>query len=236
MQHARVHIEAWDCLLRTLNPDIALVQEAAVPDSAVDGYGPPVFTQRWPNKPWGSAILSRVGELALVWENTDRGACQLATGTVSGLGPLLIANIHSRVDDKGLVIPNLRKTFDAVLPQLGDRFIVGGDINTARSLAVAYPPEYGHGELWQDVERWGLREAMPFFDAAQNHPGAERQSYWGHWLQNKRPTMGNSLQDDHVFMDADTIEHLSTCVVWDTRTVRGLSDHGPVVVDLRLLS
>jgi exonuclease III len=235
MHRAKVRNEAWD-LLRTLDPDIALVQEAVLPDGVVSGYGPPLFTRPWPNRPWGSAILSRVGELTLVWENADKGAVQLATCTVSGIGPLSLANIHSRLDKRRRVIPNLRKTFDAVLPQLGDRFVLGGDLNTARSLAVAYPPQFGHGEFWQDVERWGLREAMPFFSAARKHPGSERQSYWAHWLRNDPPTMGNSLQDDHVFMDAGTFEHLSRCVVWDTRIVRELSDHGPVVVDLELPS
>jgi endonuclease/exonuclease/phosphatase family metal-dependent hydrolase len=46
--------------------------------------------------------------------------------------------------------------------------------------------------------------------------------------------MGNSLQDDHVFMDATTFAFLAECLVWDTQRVRELSDHGPVVVDLKL--
>jgi exonuclease III len=235
MYHARVHSEAWG-LLKALDPDIALLQEAVVVPPDIAGQYELLFTQPWENKPWGSAVMSRVGDLALVWENTDRGAVQLATCSVSGIGPVSIANIHSRLDDKSRVIPNLRKTFDAVIPQLGERFIVGGDLNTARSLAIAYPPHFGHGEFWQDAEIGGLREAMPFFDAALGRPGSERQSYWGHWLRNEPPTMGNSLQDDHVFMDAGTVEYLSTCVVWDTRIVRELSDHGPVVVDLMVPS
>jgi exonuclease III len=233
MHHSTLRHEAWSFLMG-LDPDIALLQEAALPEVEVDGYGPPLFTQTWPDKPWGSVILSRVGELTLVWENTDRGAVQVAKGAVSGIGPVCIANVHSRLDEQGRVIPNLRTTFDAIRPQLGDRFIVGGDLNTARSLAVAYPPKFGHGDFWRDTEEWGLREAMPFFDAADKRPGMERQSYWGHWLRNDSTTMGNSLQDDHIFMDATTYPFLAKCLVWDTQRVRELSDHGPVVVDLRL--
>lgn len=55
MHKPSVHNDAWD-LLTTLNPDIALVQEAVVPDRVIREYGQPPFTQPWPRKPWGSAI------------------------------------------------------------------------------------------------------------------------------------------------------------------------------------
>jgi exonuclease III len=234
MKHSKVHQEAWDFLFNELDPDIALVQEVVLPDDVPSGYHKPLWTKPWKKKLWGSAILSRLGVLEPVWECVERGPVQVATCDIVGLGSCSIANIHSRLDSHGRVIPNLRKTFEAVLPLLQDRFIVGGDLNTARSLATAYPAEYGHGEFWNDVEEWRLHEAMPFFDAVHQHPGLERQSYWGHWLRNAAPTMGNSLQDDHVFLDANTFEQLSKCVVQDTRVVRELSDHGPIVVDIQL--
>jgi endonuclease/exonuclease/phosphatase family metal-dependent hydrolase len=38
----------------------------------------------------------------------------------------------------------------------------------------------------------------------------------------------------HVFLDAETFKLVSQSRVWDTPQVRGLSDHGPIVVDLSL--
>jgi hypothetical protein len=84
----------------------------------------------------------------------------------------------------------------------------------------------GHGEFWEEIEKtWGLYEHLPV-------GGRERQSYWREWLRNQPPTIGNSLQDDHVFLDGETFEYPADCRIWDTKVVRELSDHGPVVVDV----
>jgi endonuclease/exonuclease/phosphatase family metal-dependent hydrolase len=229
---------AWDFLLTELQPDIALVQEAKVPDNT--GYEVLPTRALKPGSTeelsWGSAILSRVGKpetkVALSFEDISaRGAVQIASCTIAGLGEVCIVNIHSRLDynEKQKVISNLRKTFEVVLRVLDgcDRFIVGGDLNTARSLDAAYGAEYGHGEFWEGIDAGILKEALP--------GGEERQSYWGHGDDNKGPT-GNTLQDDHVFLDAETFQLVSESRVWDTPQVRRFSDHGPIVVDLTLPS
>jgi endonuclease/exonuclease/phosphatase family metal-dependent hydrolase len=229
--------KAWDFLLNELKPDIALLQEARLPE--VPGYDV-LWTSALERgeslKPltWGSAVLSRVGKplmrYALAPEDlARRGAVQIASCTISGLGEATIANIHSRLGDKHevqKVIPNLRETIDLVLATAGPRFIVGGDLNTGRSLGTAYGPKYGHGDFWNETDAGVLKEALP-------GDNEERQSYWGQGDDNKGPT-GNALQDDHVFLDAETFKLVSQSRVWDTPQVRGLSDHGPIVVDLSL--
>jgi endonuclease/exonuclease/phosphatase family metal-dependent hydrolase len=158
------------------------------------------------------------------WQDRSRGAVLLVHSDVPSIGTVSIASIHARIIN-GRVIPALRETFDELRPQLRDRFVVGGDLNTARAAARAWPA-HGHGEFWEDIEAWGFREPLPL--------GEERQSYWREWQNNKPPTIGNSLQDDHVFLDSGTFQHVKRSVIWDTREVRELSDHGPVVVDLTL--
>jgi hypothetical protein len=181
--------DTWSFLLQELDPDIALVQEAIVPDDLDARYDVRCMPAL-PNGRWGSAILSRVGSLEVDWKKQSGGAAIVAHCTVPYLGSVSIASVHARIVD-GRVIPALRLTFDALRNHLGDRFIVGGDLNTARAAHLAWPAN-GHGEFWSDLEAWGFREALPFKDG-------ERQSYWREWLQNKPPTFGNSLQDDHVF-------------------------------------
>jgi len=167
--------------------------------------------------------LSRVGDLALEWEDNSLGAVLAATSSIPGLGRVSIACLQARVPEGGVIRP-LRKTFDVLRTHLGERFVVGGDFNTARQAHLAWP-QYGHGEFWTDIETWGFNEPLPL-------AGKEQQSYWGGWFLDKEPSLGNTLQDDHVLLDADTFQHVSRCLVWDTRRVRELSDHGPVVVDL----
>ena len=70
---SRAHGEAWAFLLETLNPDIALLQEVVIPEEVATDYSC-LFAPRSPTLVWGSAILSRVGELELDWEDSSRGA------------------------------------------------------------------------------------------------------------------------------------------------------------------
>lgn len=229
------HAEAWDFVLNELRPDIALVQEAAVPD----GTGYEVLSTKAVDRGtlkesvWGSAILSRVGkpETKVALSAADvaaRGAVQIASCAIAGLGTTTLANIHSRLGEGTVkVIPNLRRTFEIIMCELQDRFIVGGDLNTGRLLGRVYPKEYLHAAFWDEVDRSKLKESLP---------GGleERQSYWGHGNDNKGPTR-DMLQDDHLFFDAETIQQVGECRVWDTKKVRALSDHGPVVADLNCL-
>jgi endonuclease/exonuclease/phosphatase family metal-dependent hydrolase len=213
---------AWEFLLGTLDPDIALLQEAVLPGEPL-AYSR-LWTSGWEGGRWGSALLSRVGDLSLQWEDSSRGAVLAAHCESPALGSVSLVCIHARIID-GRVIPALRQTFDNVRQHISDRFVVGGDLNTARAAAAAWPA-YGHGEFWRELEATGFVEPLPL--------GSERQSYWREWRRNKPPTRGNSLQDDHVLLDEETSKHVIRCRVWDTRQVRELSDHGPIVVDLAL--
>lgn len=212
----------WEFLFRRLEPDVALVQEAILPLDLPSEYAS-LSIPGWADGRWGSAVLSRVGELELVWQDSSRGAVILARSVLPGIGAVSIANVHARVID-GRVIPALRETFDELRGRLGDRFIVGGDLNTARQAALAWPRN-GHREFWEELDASELKEALPL-------GGVERQSYWREWQQNKEPTLGNSLQDDHLFFDETTRAAVTRCLVWDTFETRALSDHGPLVVEL----
>ena len=219
------HDQAWAFLLETLAPDIALLQETAIPPELPTDYRHSLFTPGLHGKRWGSAILSRVGDLTLEWEDNSRGAVLAATSSIPGLGPVSIASLQARVPRGGVIRP-LRETFDLLRTHLGERFMVGGDFNTARQAHRAWP-QNGHGAFWSDIETWGFKEPLPL-------GGKEQQSYWGRWLLDQEPSLGNTLQDDHVLVDADTLQLVRRCLVWDTRRVRELSDHGQVVLDLAL--
>jgi exonuclease III len=219
------HIRAWTFLLDELQPDVALLQEVVPPADVVPGFEY-AFTRAWDDQAWGSAVLCRTENLDLRWEHRVRGAVLLVDTQLPGIGPASIASVHARVVDRR-VIPSLRQTLDDLQPRLLPRYIVGGDLNTARAAADAWPAN-GHREFWEEIDtRWELHEHLP-------EGGHERQSYWREWRRGQAPTIGNSLQDDHVFLDATTFAQPARCLVWDTKQVRDLSDHGPIVVDIDL--
>jgi exonuclease III len=217
------HGLAWAFLLEELQPDIALLQEAKLPETIPSEYSHE-STPAMTNARFGSTILSRLGTLDKRWEDNSRGPMLVAESSASSVGPLTIASIQARVQRGVGTIRWLRQSFDEIRPLLGKRFILGGDLNTARQAHLAWP-HTGHGDFWDDVGTWGLHEPLPL-------GGREQQSYWGHWALNRPPTLGNTLQDDHVLLDAELFRTVKRCRIWDTRQVRELSDHGPVVVDI----
>jgi endonuclease/exonuclease/phosphatase family metal-dependent hydrolase len=221
-----VRIVAWnmgqkgrktrDFMLK-LEPDIALLQEAILPEE-IPGYSV-ASTKAWEGKAWASTILSRYEDLDVDWEDRDRGAVLLAHCTIPSIGTVSMASVHARVIDRR-VIPALRATFAELRSRLGNRFVVGGDFNTARLLGTAYPEQYGHAEFWREIDAWA-------FDCYYKLHGTEKQSFW-------REGLRNELMDDHILVDAETFKYVKECVVLDTKDVRQLSDHGPVLVDLTL--
>lgn len=82
----------------------------------------------------------------------------MAHCTIPSLGPLSIASVHARVIDRR-VIPPLYETFEELRPRLGHRFIVGGDLNTAREAARRWPRNR-HAEFWNDLEEWGFKDCL----------------------------------------------------------------------------
>jgi exonuclease III len=208
--------KALDFLL-SLGPDIALVQEAILPEEIPDYTK--LWTPGWQDGTWGSAILSRVGDPELVWKDNDRGAVVLARCSVDGIGDATIASLHARLGSnrEGVIRP-LKKTFHELRPRLEDRFIIGGDFNTARLLGRVYDKHWGHEEFWNEMDAWT-------WDAVFRKLGEEKQSFW-------REGLRNELMDDHVLVDEGTFELVTDAQVLDTPEVRELSDHAPVVLDL----
>jgi exonuclease III len=218
--------DTWAFLLENLNPDVALIQEAILPKDGIDGYDV-LWTSALPSGRWGSGILARFGKLDLEWEDRRRGAVVMGRCTIPSLGPVSIVSLHARVNrHTHLVIPDLRETLAHVRPRLEPRFILGGDLNTAREAGRRWPNN-GHVEFWRDIETWGLSDCHYLVH------GVERQSFWRGALR-YRPAAIDGLQDDHIFVDAKTFRAVNQCFVWDTEEVRALSDHGPLVVELAL--
>jgi endonuclease/exonuclease/phosphatase family metal-dependent hydrolase len=135
----------------------------------------------------------------------------------SELGEFLVASIHAHTSLPEF-LPPLEATFDAIRAECsGKRFVVGGDINTARS-AEGFWPGYGHAEFWDRLELAGFHSSywVEFGDEAITY------------VYPRGPFIG---QADHVFIDEQTAGsvHVSSRV---DENQPNLSDHRPLVVDI----
>jgi endonuclease/exonuclease/phosphatase family metal-dependent hydrolase len=213
---------AWHHLLDRspgLDADVALVQEAILPGWLSESHRSH-WVRAWPNhtNPWGTGIITR----------TDQTLTEMRRGEVDGgrfvvarlateRGDVVVVSIHAQTSLSEF-IPPLRATFEAIGEECtGSPFIVGGDLNTARS-AETFWPEHGHAEFWEAIEGAGFHSS--FYD----EHGHEAITY----RHPKGPFVG---QADHIFIDAGTANQARVSS-WVDETETNLSDHRPLVVDL----
>jgi len=234
--------DPWD-LLASLEPDIALLQEAAAPPEEFGG----TFHLNRTRRGWGTGIWSRfpLGSLDTL-DGVD--ATELATalpalkGYVAsavvdppGGGSIVVVSVHaypSKVPEKYLggldpdvlVAPPQKDVWPGDLlwwltrrlPTETVPAVVGGDWNTARLFDENYGPR-GNREFFERMAETGWHEAMrKFFDS-------EVQTYY---REGRGP-----YQLDHVSLTGELYDLLGLGLVDASDGVLAASDHAPIVLD-----
>jgi len=234
-----LHEQAWHYLLG-LAPDLALLQET-LPPSWARTAGTLVHG---PFKQWGSVVFSPRYPLERVpiLEGSNLGAfgsyLAFASASLPDGSEAFVVSVHARSGDATAIQrgnlsvqetkrPSARTTksndaiFAGLLSLVGDRFIVGGDWNTARKQGSPAKDKVGK-EFFQRAakQRW--------HDCVWDGRHRELQTWFG---------TGAVKQDDHMFCD----QGLGACVgePWvaeDAATKLGLSLHAPLVMDFTVES
>jgi endonuclease/exonuclease/phosphatase family metal-dependent hydrolase len=125
--------------------------------------------------------------------------------SVHVVGPDYRQHLRTLVDDLSVAIE-------------GQRFVIGGDLNAARHLDDVYGGQW-FTHFFEDLAR------RNFYDCHWARHGKEVQSFWGHQAR-------QAYQCDHYLVDAATNKDVIGCHVIDNTSVRQLSDHGPIQLDL----
>jgi hypothetical protein len=240
------HDRAWHWLA-TLDPDLALLQECVPPDWARERWA----IVNLPFQLWASAIVAKP-ELGLAPVGVDKASLlgrfgsYLATAEIpipSG-GPMLVASVHTRAAEapgwatsghdrtaiarvsvgapwsNDVAFAGYRELFAA--RPTHQRFLIGGDWNTARFVDEQGVPKADGAEFFQRSAGVGWREITLDAD------GHEGRTWYG---------SGGPLpyQPDHVFADAATAKQVRSMEIeaYPVETL-GLSDHAPLVLELEL--
>ena len=231
-----VHDRAWEYLAE-LDPDIALLQEATVPEWA---------RERWsvvaPSRSqWGSAVIARPS-LALLegpvdWEGGYEQGVLLATAeaTPANGSSILLGSVHAVV---GTVSNEILDMFDPAAlkrpheprPYPNDvayaiyrervrdrRFLVSGDWNTARLWDVLHSRAH-EADFFARAEEDGWIECYRLFHEQEGRT----------WFRGTDAP----YQLDHAFCDAETAQLLRSCSI-DPHPAEQLhlSDHAPLLME-----
>jgi exonuclease III len=166
---------------------------------------------------FGSAIYLKSGELSPVRFGSYPG--RVIAAEITQLGLLLIS-IHAPIDEYGYIMPHLLPIFDGVKEVTrGKKFIVGGDLNSARLWDEVGGTSY-HTEFFQGLEDSG------FYDCVWNTCGQEIQTFYG-----KKASY--PFQLDHLFIDELLKNRLESCEVLEYKEpLSSYSDHVPVVIEI----
>lgn len=217
--YRKTHEHAWSYLLDELRPEVVLVQEALVTKlNELERTYSVALCDLGATVTAGTAVLVRGFEATPAQNLSVSLDTYLATVEVrTPARPLVVVAAH--VYPGSNQHADLRKLVGVLGSTFGDHpVLIGGDFNAARRFDEVY----------------GGRKHKAFFDAMHGagfHEihwalhGREIQSFWGH--QTEEP-----YQDDHFFVTKTLASRARSCDVVDNPTVRRLSDHGPVVLEL----
>lgn len=214
------HADAWDFLLRELRPDIALVQEALFSASPAPSVGQ-LFWSKDRGLDSGTAVFVRsdaslgLAEVEMVSAGSYVAGVELPLGDAS----MLFASAHVGPKNYRKHLRTLAGTMHAIAA--GRRFVFGGDLNAARNIDVVYGGRW-YQRYFSDLEQRG------FHDCHWALHGREIQSFWGRQARHE-------YQCDHLFTDTETARLVQSCAIVSSPTIHDLSDHAPMVLELRAL-
>lgn len=205
---------AWEYLFAPgeLNADLALVQEAVLPDDVLELSL--VFERAWDSRKWGTAIAARssISLRPIEFGAPEGGRAVVA---VAESLDLTLASLHARLVN-GRVVDSLLPTFEALFtgPLVSGNWIAGGDLNSCRKGEDIWPG-YRHAELFDWLDARGA-------NLYWNQHGREGVTF-------VNPRTGDTTQADHLFSDRATAARVKDVYIGDAA---GLSDHAPLVVEL----
>ena len=221
--------EAWNYLDKEIDADIVLVQESTPPKRMIEDpnllwfeigetrkFGTGIFSKRYPIR-----YLPIQGEYTgslVVGEVKITDSVELTVISLYGLLET-VGNTYYAITSLHRMLSDLTGILNGHIG--GKRNIVlGGDLNASPQWDKHYGGK-AHQIFFDRLEDFKLKNCFePFYDD---------------FVQTHRHSRSNRLwQNDYFFISNTLGDKLKSCVVIDNETVRRLSDHNPVVIELDL--
>jgi exonuclease III len=254
--HSKAHEAAWQWLLEKQRPDIAFLQECVPPIWAYE-HGTLRFERAFPDnnrQRWGTALFTRVPstvaelpELAAWLESIRRpdvvcsaarlsGWCVASSATLLADSETLLISLHNPFfpiarqllvgrdigamrlkHNKDLWLLDVVFYFLKSYLQQGQNLLVGGDFNYSRLLDD--PKPRGNAEFFDRLAAEGFVSLHRLFH------GTDQQTFFN--------SRSREHQLDYLYADPRLADLVADCFVVSHEEVAVLSDHAPLVAELR---
>ncbi len=245
----------WAFLAETLQPDVALLQEAPTPpQELLNIYKGPIGTTRQ----WGSAVVSfdrDIEDLPTIKNRHSSdpfelyqhhpGAMAVARVSLPESEPLVAVSLYGLLAGNYAQSSVLRLLAD-LLPlfdsPLKDRVVLGGDLNLSTQLKK--PDRQRHQAIFAYMESLGLRNC--FFETRESRKSwvdcpCEEAPHCYHvqthrHVSNKDPQNDRKWHNDYLFISDKLVRRLVDCYALNEESAGtwAISDHCPIVAVLDL--
>ena len=218
--------KAWKYLFDDINPDIALLQEIKPPKTDFDNRSL-IYHELDGKRSWGTALFSKFPIIREVYSNNSYpGSAGLIVAEISldDSVVLTIVNIYGQLDYNGYASTTMHHILSDLTPILhhkGNRkIILGGDFNVSRQFDEKYNYP-SHSIVFDRIEDFGLINCtQKFFSKhVQTHVHNKSKFEW---------------QDDYLFVSKNIANLITDCQVLANESMRELSDHYPVIIDVKV--
>jgi len=229
--HKNLLSEVWDYFLNEIDAEFYFFQEARQPKKIQDDIEHLVWNEIGGNRPWGSGIYSKKGNLNEELIKTDfKGAFSIANTFIEDKKSTLISLyglIESSGPTKGYAITNLHKMLSDLTCIFnghidGKRSIVlGGDLNASIQLDPTQKNN-SHKIFFDRLEDFNLDDCFKLSN--KEFP-----------VQTLRhPKSKIKWQNDYFFISKKISKKLLNCEIIDDDRIRKYSDHNPVIITLEI--
>ena len=236
---------AWEYLSNEIGATVALVQEA-VPPLELD-RGRTVYGELAGHRNWGSAVVALDPTVSIepirsvripysrrrfLLANTNPGSVAIARLTVPGIQAITLVSIYGVMD--GSVVSSMLRVIADLVPLFdsadGARVILGGDFNV--STAGKDPKIIARAEaVFAAIRSLGLVDAKTL---VTEPPPSSADCSCGQGGTCSHIATWGRIDLDHLFVSPSLANQVSGLSVDRTAVEAGLSDHAPLVLDLKL--
>jgi exonuclease III len=226
--HKKHSAKAWEYFLAETDSDIFLFQES-VPNTDIIKTEHLVWNEIGGSRPWGSGIFSpkyKIREYS--FDNCFSGAVTAAEVEINNDLTVIVISLYGlmeKISSVSYAIPNLHRIFSDLtrileFKETKHRVIIGGDLNASQQIDEIQTGN-AHRVFFDRLKEFGLVNCFDNYyqDYVQTHRHSRSKKPW---------------QNDYFFISKRSEKYLKNCEVLDNDTVRKLSDHNPVVIELNV--
>lgn len=228
---------AWDCLLGSVRPDIALLQECLPPNDA-NLFEKEAFLWKEAKAGWGTGVLSLNGKISeiklepnthpggLVGGRVEIGGTKMTVFSMYGLlergsgskAAYSTTTVHRMLSD----LPYLLNG-EGDYKGMNDKVLIGGDIN----ISIQCDEKWGKRDRYTNAHRICF-ERFEDFGLVNCFSGKD-----GYTRTHRHAGSSEPWQNDYLFY-SKKISRNVICAVLENDEIVRCSDHNPVVLEIEL--